>query len=111
MAASTCANSTPVYRGVLQEVGVRQIYRTPILCDNDSTRKAQKGLESLKRALYMARRINSLTEAYAAEELILLAVGGTANPSNGNTKPITNDEFTKMRDILCNARHAAKIAA
>ena len=95
---STGAAQAMVFRGILSELGISQELPTPVYSDSRSAVLVATGEASLRRSLYVARRILFLKETVDEDEIAVYACKGRNNPANPFTKAnITTIEFRATR--------------
>ena len=95
--ASTGAAQAIPLRGILHEVGIKQIVPTPIFSDSSSTRLIANFEAALKRSIYIARRILYMREGMADNEYAFYQCIGDTNPADVNTKVVAARVFLAAR--------------
>ena len=107
MELSKCVASNIAYRMYLSEIGWPQLVASAIHCDNmGSVLKAASG-NSDKRALYMKRRVQYIQNNQDTGESRVEHVPTDLNRADILTKPMTGQQFLRMRDMMMNTRAAA----
>ena len=87
------------YRGILQELGQRQVQPTPLYGDNDSARSLATHYDgSHKRVRYMLPKINWLMEQTKNEVIKMVRMGTQVLPVDILTKNGRGTEFCQKRD-------------
>ena len=104
MSATAAGCSITSTRGVLSFLGVPQVLPTVLFCDNDAIVKIAKSVSSMKKSLWMRRRVAHLQEQVARLELSVMAVGGVNNVADVYTKYVSLKWFRLAMSVVVGAR-------
>lgn len=97
--ASICCAGSTVYRGIFTECGIDQSIPTPIYTDSRSTILAARSLGSLKKSLYILRRVLFMLEGHDEGEFEFYSCKGEENPADVFTKIVQYAAFLAARNI------------
>ena len=87
------------YRGILEELGQKQMHPTPLYGDNDSSRSLATNYDgSHKRVRYMLPKINWLMEQTQAEVIKLVRMSTNILPVDIATKKDRGADFHRKQD-------------
>ena len=96
--ASVGAAQTMPFSGILSELGIKQSAPVPIFSDSRSTILAARSHSSLKKSLYVLRRILFMREGHDNGEWNFYSCKGKINPADPLTKHLEATPFFKARD-------------
>ena len=94
-AAGTAVTMLMPLSGLLQEWHIFIDTPTPIHCDSQSTVFVARKTSTIKRSVWINRRAVVIREAVDALLFTFEKISGVNNTSNGNTKPVTKEEFKR----------------
>ena len=94
-AAGTAVTMLMPLSGLLQEWHIFSDTPTPIHCDSQSTVFVARKTSAIKRSVWINRRAVVIREAVDALLFTFEKISGVNNTSNGNTKPVTKEEFKR----------------
>ena len=98
--ASTAAAFCVPTRGILTELGIAQLYPTPLFIDSASTVLCAESRLALKRSMHLMRRAKYLQESVEEEVTKPISIGGTLNFADPFTKAIL-----VIKDFLAHKRY------
>ena len=86
--ASTAAAQIIPFRGILTELGIVQEVPTPLVVDSRSTLLVARSKASMKKSIYLMRRILFMQESIDDGEIECYSCKGKLNLADPFTKPI-----------------------
>lgn len=100
MAASQTATEIVYFRGILRDLGCRQVDPTPLLVDNTGAVELAKELKSCARSRHIARRYFKVRELQLEGAIAVSHVPTGDNHSDILTKPLDKPTFEYHRSAL-----------
>ena len=94
-AAGTAVTMLMPLSGLLQEWHIFSDTPPPIHCDSQSTVFVARKTAAIKRSVWINRRAAVIREAVDALMFQFQKIEGVNNTANGNTKPVTREEFKR----------------
>ena len=99
------------HRYLLEELGCAQPRPTAVGCDNSAVVSQVREADSMKRSLYLRRRIKFISMAEDEGLVRVYKVLGTLNLADVLTKVLGPKPFARLRDALLGLQSSVKTAA
>ena len=103
IACSTAVNRLTPVRGLLHELGIKQLCGTPLYIDSQTTVFVVCDNGAIKRSVWILRRIGSIHEAYELGEIDPQKIDGDDNPVDALGKYLTLKPWRRHMGYLLNA--------